>query len=105
VRLAAGNGYPVPRLDAVYATHNSTCGGPVPLEAGLGGLAGQCGISPADLHALIGRSIPAQSALAGDKTSVEPGIDMALEVRTPAAHGVRVGSVISSLLAVWKDRR
>lgn len=82
-----GGGYPAPRLTAIRAAPNTACSGPMPIR-GDESLLGSC-FKPGDLHALLGRPIPRQSALIGPPAPglMEPGIAMILEVTPPGPRG------------------
>src|SRR6266498_1032328 len=82
-----GGSYPAPRLTAISAAPNTACAGVLPIH-GDEALLGSC-LKPGDLHALLGRSIPEQSALIGSPAPglEEPGITMILEVTPPGPRG------------------
>ena len=82
-----GGSYPVPRLTAIRAAPNTACAGALPIH-GDESLLGSC-FKPGNLHALLGRPIPKQSALIGLPAPglEEPGITMILEVTPPGPRG------------------
>lgn len=83
-----GGRYPAPHLTAVRAAANTACAGFLPIHGSDEALIGGC-FKPGDLHALLGRPIPARSAVIGPPTPglEEPGITMILEVTPPGSRG------------------
>lgn len=86
VHLTGGR-YPAPRITAIRAAPNTACAGVLPFH-GDESLFGSC-FKPADLHTLLGRSIPQHSALIGPPAPglEERGITMILEVTPPGPRG------------------